>query len=151
MTDADRELATRGFRDARSVGRWLAERGLVPDHVVVSPARRTLQTCETVMGELGATPTVVEDERIYDNSVRSLLSVLHDVADDAQTVAMIGHNPSMHGLTVSLDDGLGDPQARAAVSVAFPTSATAVLEVAVPWSQLALGGATMRDFAAPRG
>jgi phosphohistidine phosphatase len=151
VTDADRRLAPRGVLDARAAGRWLVERGLIPDHVVVSPARRAAQTWEVAMSELGAAPTVTTDDRIYDNTIESLLAVLNDVTDDADTVAVVGHNPSMQAFALALDDGSGDDRARADITDAYPTSGIAVLHVSVDWAQLTLGSATLRQFAAPRG
>jgi phosphohistidine phosphatase len=151
VTDASRRLAPRGVRDARAAGRWLVEHGFIPDYVVVSPARRTVQTWEIVMSELGAAPTVATDDQIYDNTIESLLAVVHEAPEDADTIAIVGHNPSMQALANALDDGHGDPVARADIAGAYPTSGIAVLEVAVSWVELAPGGATVRAFAAPRG
>src|SRR5689334_8265 len=44
--DRERPLAKRGMNEAPEIGRWLAERQLVPDRVVVSPALRARQTWE---------------------------------------------------------------------------------------------------------
>src|SRR3954453_9424386 len=44
--DADRTLTERGARQAAAIGAWLAQTGLIPDRVVVSPARRAQQTWE---------------------------------------------------------------------------------------------------------
>ena len=43
-SDFERPLAKRGRRAAPRVGRWLEEQGLIPDHVVSSPAERAKQT-----------------------------------------------------------------------------------------------------------
>jgi len=44
--DRDRELTRRGHRDATAAGAWLVANDAVPEAVVVSPARRTVQTWE---------------------------------------------------------------------------------------------------------
>ena len=44
--DAERPLTKRGALHAAAIGSWLAQAGLVPDRVLVSPARRALQTWE---------------------------------------------------------------------------------------------------------
>jgi phosphohistidine phosphatase len=151
VTDAERELAPRGFRDARAAGRWLVEHQLIPDHVLVSPARRARQTWETMLAELGTAPAVTIDARIYDNTVESLLEVIHEAFDDNELLALVGHNPSIHGLALALDDGHGDPGARSDLADGFPTSGIAVFNVAVSWAELAPGEATLRDLAVPRG
>jgi phosphohistidine phosphatase len=149
-TDEARVLADRGLADAAAAGRWLAKQGLIPDRVVVSPARRAIQTWDAVATDLGASPVVVVDDRVYDNTVDALLSVVHDTPDDIATLAMVGHNPSMHALVLGLDDGNGEPEARAAIAEKYPTSGIAVMDVDTGWADLAHGGATIRSFTVPR-
>jgi phosphohistidine phosphatase len=149
-TDTERQLAPRGIRDARALGRWLVEHDLVPDYAVVSPARRAVQTWETAASELGDVRTG-GDDRIYENTLDALLAVILDVAEEPATVAVVGHNPSMHALAVALDDGRGDESSRTSIAASFPTSGVAVFDLAVSWAALTPGGATVRAFATPRG
>jgi phosphohistidine phosphatase len=149
-SDAARALAPRGVRDAQAAGRWLVGHDLVPTHVVVSPARRALQTWEAVSSELGGAPSMTIDDRVYDNTSESLLAVVRDSAADLDTIAIVGHNPSIQALAVALDDGLGDDRARADLFAAYPTTGIAVLDLESTWDELAPGGATLRDFVTPR-
>ncbi len=153
--DSARELAKRGRADAATIGRWLVEHDSVPDLAVVSPARRARQTWELAAAELDAAPAVQIDERIYDNTVSALRSVVRDVPDDIQTVAVIGHNPSMHGLAIALDGGgsatASGTAARAELDRDYPTSAVAVFAVPVSWARLDIGGAALTAFGIPRG
>src|SRR3954449_1402755 len=43
-SDRERELAQRGWDDALEAGRWLADKGFVPEAALVSAARRTTST-----------------------------------------------------------------------------------------------------------
>jgi len=43
QADLDRPLSPEGLAEAEAAGRWLAEKGLVPDCVLCSPARRTVR------------------------------------------------------------------------------------------------------------
>jgi phosphohistidine phosphatase len=149
-TDEERALAPRGVRDARAAGRWLVEHGLIPDQVIVSPAHRTVQTWETMKAELAVDPPVVTDRRIYDNTIESLLAVVNEAPDEADTLAIVGHNPSVQGFAVALDDGRGDPRARADIADAIPTAGITVLTVEGSWDELTPGGATVRAFAVAR-
>jgi phosphohistidine phosphatase len=150
-TDAERELAPRGLRDAVAVGEWLTAQGVSPDHVVVSPARRAQQTWEQIAGALASAATATVDDRIYDNSVEQLLAVIHDAPADSTAVVLVGHNPSMHALAFTLDDGSGDAEARRWVSRNFPTSALAVFEIEADWASIDAGSGHLRAAAAPRG
>jgi phosphohistidine phosphatase len=46
-------LVHRGEAQAREAGRWLRERGITPDLVVTTDTRRTVQTADFVLEELG--------------------------------------------------------------------------------------------------
>jgi phosphohistidine phosphatase len=146
--DRERPLAKRGVREAPEIGRWLAERQLVPDRVVVSPARRARQTWERAATGLTGAPEPVLDERVYDNSVAALLAVVQDTPDGVGTLAVVGHNPGIQEFAVSFDDGTGDEAARRDVTGKYPTGGLAVFTVDDAWSRAATG--TLTDFAAPR-
>lgn len=148
--DAERPLAERGRLDAAAAGRWLAAQGITPDLAVISHAVRARQTWDEIATTVSAAETWVE-ERIYENTVDELLAVISTVPDSATTVVVVGHNPSMHGLAITLDDGNGDGEARAKIHESYPTCGITVFDVSRQWSDLAYGDATLRTFAAPRG
>jgi phosphohistidine phosphatase len=149
-SDEQRELAPRGLRDAAAAGRWLAANDFTPEYVVVSPAVRAAQTWQAAALMLRADPAVDVDSRIYDNTVESLLAVVHDVATNHHAIALVGHNPSMHAFAAGLDDGLGDSDAQGKLAESYPTMGIAVFDVEASWADLELEGATLRAFAAPR-
>jgi phosphohistidine phosphatase len=141
QADRDRPLSGRGRRQAPEAGRWLAEHGLLPDLVVVSPAVRARRTWDLVAAELpGPLPTRVE-KRVYAASRAELLSVLADLPETTGTVLLVGHNPGLEELVEHL---VGE-------HVRLPTSALAVVDVPVPWSGLGPGSATLRASGRPPG
>ena len=147
--DADRPLTERGRRHAAAIGSWLTRAELVPDRVVVSPARRAAQTWKRAAAALRAEPHPVVDERIYDNTVETLLEVLRETPEDVRTVAVVGHNPSIGELACVLDDGQGSPEARNEIDAGFRAGGVAVFTVATPFSAIAAGAATLSDYAVP--
>ncbi len=146
--DRDRPLADRGIAEAPAIGRWLTDRGISPDRVVVSPARRARQTWELAAAELDAAPEPVVDGRVYDNTVDDLLDILRETPAEITTLAIVGHNPGIQDLAITLDDGRGDGAARAELTSRYRTSGVAVFEVGVPWVELR--SATLVTFATPR-
>jgi phosphohistidine phosphatase len=148
--DIDRELTERGRRDAHEIGRRLRALELAPDRVVVSPARRAQETWTLAAAELDSTPEPEIDEHVYDNNVRSLLTIARETVPELGTVFVVGHNPSMHEFAIALDGGTGDADARIAIAAKFPTSGIAVFAVA-EWPALTFGGATLLHFDVPRG
>jgi phosphohistidine phosphatase len=150
-TDKKRKLAPRGEADAAAAGQWLNQAGVASGVALVSPARRTLQTWELASQQLTRAPRTVHDERIYTATVDDLLEVIHTASAQTRTLLVVGHNPSIEQLAVGLDDGEGDRKATKAIKAKYPTSGIAVLTTEQPWSALALGGASLQQFAVPRG
>jgi phosphohistidine phosphatase len=146
--DRERPLAARGIREAPEIGRWLADRDLVPDRVVVSPARRARQTWERAATGLTGAPEPVQDERVYDNVVAALLSVVQDSPDGVRTLAIVGHNPGIQEFAISFDDGTGDGAARRGVIGKYATGGLAVFTVEEPWPQAQSG--VLTAFEVPR-
>jgi phosphohistidine phosphatase len=147
--DIERVLAPRGLADASAIGRWLVAHGVAPDCALVSPARRTRQTWQQIAAELSVVPDPSFDSRIYDNSIDDLVAVIAEVPDATETVVLVGHNPSVHGLAVNLDDNTGDAASREQVSSSFPTSALAMFEVDSTWDEIGLGGSRILCAAVP--
>jgi phosphohistidine phosphatase len=146
--DRDRPLADRGVAEAPALGRWLADRGIVPDRVVVSPARRARQTWELAAAELDASTEPELDGRVYDNTVEDLLEVVRQTPAEVTTLAVVGHNPGIQDLAIALDDGRGDDTARTELATKYRTSGVAVFTVSDPWTEVR--SATLISFAAPR-
>ncbi|MFM7274917.1 MAG: SixA phosphatase family protein, partial [Gammaproteobacteria bacterium] len=77
MADIDRPLNDRGKRDAPEMGRRLRERGVAPDLVVSSGARRARATARRIAAELGIDGDAVTIvERLYEASVATWLAVI---------------------------------------------------------------------------
>jgi len=132
--DADRPLTEHGVEQARAIGAWLAEHALVPDRVVVSPARRAAQTWAAAAERLAAAQPSV-DPRIYENTFDAVLEAIHETPDDVGCLAVVGHNPSIGGLAHELGDGSFDS--------GFPAGGVAVLELPGPYAALGPGTATL--------
>jgi phosphohistidine phosphatase len=145
-TDHVRELAQRGWDDALEAGRWLADRGVVPDGVLVSSARRTTSTwlalAEGGSFEAGATTS----DGLYGAGPEAALDLVRETGDDVVALVVVGHNPTIAYLAQLLDDGTGDEDAGRDMAVGFPTGALAVFEVTGSWSDLDLASARLVAF-----
>ncbi|OYO20834.1 phosphohistidine phosphatase [Enemella dayhoffiae] len=149
--DHERPLSTRGRRDARAAGAWLAEQGLQPDLVLCSTSTRTRQTLSGLR-DGGLEPrSVRHDRRLYEATIEELVQELHTVDAAVDTVLVIGHNGG-------IEEGVGFLAARrghrdwwAAIDEKFPTAAIAVIEVAPDWRELRRGCGTLRAYQVPRG
>src|SRR4051794_5177087 len=93
--DHVRRLTDRGVASARDVGRHLHDEGLTPSYVAVSSATRTRQTWAAVAEALDVSGTeVAYEDALFTGSADVVISTLHAVPADAETVMFIGHNPT---------------------------------------------------------
>lgn len=149
MDDHERPLAPRGRRAVKVLGEHLRENGIRPAQVLCSSSRRTRETLEGVApgGE-----TLIEAE-LYHADVEQLLKRLRQVADDVDSVMVIGHNPALQITALRLSDAgasNGDGSHRAQISQKFATGALATLSFDCRWSELAPGCARLVDYVRPK-
>jgi phosphohistidine phosphatase len=147
--DRDRTLMPRGRTDAPLIGSYMARHRLIPDLVLVSPAKRTLETWELLEATLGKTPQVVKEERIYNARTQTLADLVRET-EDAGVLLMVGHNPGFHDLANELI-GSGDAEARETLSEKLPTSGLVVIDFAFDdWAELHDSSGRLDRFVTPR-
>ncbi|MCW2784204.1 MAG: Phosphoglycerate mutase [Marmoricola sp.] len=150
-SDHERVLAGRGLRDAAEAGRWAAEVGYLPDHVVVSSAARTRGTWVRFALGAGLALEPDVDRALYSAGTDGALEIARFAPAAARTAMLVGHNPTMESLVHLLDDGGADVEVFDRLAAGFPTSAIGVLEISGDWSDLEIGSARLTDFHVPRG
>lgn len=101
--DLDRALSPDGVAEAEAAGRWLAEHRLVPDCVLCSPARRTRETLETVLGAIGYVEQRLEPA-IYEATPGTLIA-LADAHAQVGRLLIVGHNPGLEQLVALMHSG----------------------------------------------
>jgi phosphohistidine phosphatase len=137
--DAERALSPRGLRDAAAAGDWLRDRGLIPDLVLCSAARRARQTWRQVAAGIGAVVTVREDPRLYQAAADELLDIISAAPPDTGTLMYVGHNPAGQELAAGLTGH----------AEGLPAGAIAVIGLAVPWASAAAGDGELAGFWTP--
>jgi phosphohistidine phosphatase len=95
VPDEARALTASGRAEASRLGRALAARGIVPDVVVSSPARRAIDTASLVVSEADHVLPVQAEARLYGQGLEGLLAVLRDLPDDATCALVVGHDPEI--------------------------------------------------------
>jgi phosphohistidine phosphatase len=151
LADRDRPLNERGQRAAASMRRAMRELGLVPDLVLVSTAKRTQETLEALEPWDDA-PLVEPMDALYLANVQQLFAALHGVAETVRSVLLIGHNPGLHELAITLagPTSLAAGDAGKRLAAGFPTGALADFAIVGPWWQLEAGGGRLQHFVTPR-
>jgi len=152
--DQDRRLDERGHRDAAEIGGWITRHKPLPDLVLVSPAVRAAQTWEIAhqaMKDARPQPKVEFLPELYGADPAQLLITIRMASvTDPKRLMLVGHNPGMHELALTLT-GSGDEAAKKALSDNLPTSGLAIFEFAIDdWNEVSFRRGRLVQFVSPK-
>ena len=152
--DQDRRLDDRGRRDAADIGDWISRHPPCPSRVLVSPAVRAHQTWEIVREAMAspASPREVEFlPELYGADPTQLLQTIRMASvTDPRALLVIGHNPGMHELALTLT-GSGDAAAKKALDDNLPTAGLAIFDFATDdWNDVAFRRGKLVQFVSPK-
>src|SRR5271157_3045658 len=126
IDDFDRPLSDRGLKAAPKMGMAMRDRHLRPNLILCSPSVRTRQTLTMASAEAwDIAPKIRFDKKLYEASAQTLLSVLKGVPKDVDHVMIIGHNPGLQDLAVTL---AVDGRERQQLKDKLPTAAVVSIE-----------------------
>jgi phosphohistidine phosphatase len=156
LSDHARPLNARGKRAALAMAEAIRTLGLMPDVVLVSSARRTLQTLEALTPIEGG-PIIEPMDELYLAPWPRLLEVLRGVPETARSVLLVGHNPGMHELAMALagpagmaaGGGSGGGPMAQRLARGYPTGTLAEFTIASAWRMLEPGSGRLVRFLAP--
>ncbi|HXV00100.1 MAG TPA: histidine phosphatase family protein [Caulobacteraceae bacterium] len=129
VEDFDRMLVERGRADSVLMGGVIAAAGFAPELAIVSPAARARETWELASP---AFPGARCEFRpgLYEATPEEVFAELDEETARAQTVMVVGHNPSLQELAVNLlIESSGSATDIEKLSAGFPTAAAAVFEI----------------------
>ena len=152
--DQDRRLDDRGHKDAAEIGRWIAAHPPFANTVLVSPAVRARQTWEIAWAEMKETvpaPRVELQPELYGADPAQLLHSIREASvHDPKRLMLIGHNPGMHELALSLARD-GDEAGLKALAHNLPTAGLAVYDFAIDdWNDVAFRRGRLVLFVSPK-
>ena len=151
QADHERPLADRGREAVKVLARYVEQQRIAPDLILCSSARRTRDTIDGVMPE---SSPVIEAE-LFVAGPEQLLQRLRRVEPEVNSVMIVGHNPALQMLTLSLagsestgrpdgSEGLGEIRRK------LPTGALVTLSFTSAWAELAHGSAELVDYIRPK-
>lgn len=141
VSDHDRGLAPRGKADARRMGRVLLERGVLPDAIISSTAKRAWSTARLLVKICGYEGPLQRSEALYLQGLPVVLVVLRDLPEDVHRPMVVGHNPVLEELVGYL----------VAHEVSMPAAALACVDLPFDrWTDLGPGCGMLRFLIAPR-
>ena len=143
LADFDRPLNQRGKKAAPKMGRRLAERGIIPELLISSPAKRARKTARLIARELGiAKQDIIYHPDIYAAGERTLVEIVSSLPGYCNHAALIGHNPGISELASWLCSGSPGW---------MPTCAILTLELAVDsWQEIYRGCGCLLSYDYPK-
>jgi phosphohistidine phosphatase len=125
--DFERGLTDRGRRESAQVGRALAAAGVAPDLVLVSTAKRAMETWEAVQASFPKA-RMAPARALYHASADALAEAIDACGEGAATLMIVGHNPGLHELSATL---LVQPKGRVeeALAESLPTAGAAIFQL----------------------
>jgi len=124
--DFDRRLTERGVRESAATAANLADMGLVPDLVLVSPAARTRETWTAAQAAFPGAAWRIEPS-LYHAEERVIRKLAESAGETSNAVMVVGHNPGLQELTIRLlHEGSAPSPLIARAHAMFPTAAAAV-------------------------
>jgi len=142
ISDFDRPLNQQGEREAHDMGKRLAEREILPDSLITSPAKRARQTAEIIAPAIGYETEVIEPINIlYGANLHEMHALIEKLNDSMDHVLIIGHNPTWTELANHL---------TGATIFNIPTCGVAHLELNIQtWNEIHENCANLLHFDFP--
>lgn len=141
-SDAHRVLDPRGVADIAALRPGLLAAGFAPQRILCSSATRTLQTME-LLAFPGADAHIEPD--LYLALAGHLFERVQQQPDGCQRLMLVGHNPGLHQLAVTLARREDTPRL-----VQFPPLSCAALQLDIGrWEDLVPGTGHLVSFLMP--
>lgn len=146
MRDHDRPLTGQGHAHAAHMAAHLHARGFTPDYVLCSTSARTRQT----LAALTPVPATQLENALYLASAGALISQIQACDDRTHTLMLIGHNPGLHQLAVTLAGSAKHKADHDALQLKLPTSGVVVLQLTCDdWKDIAPHHCVLMHYATP--
>jgi phosphohistidine phosphatase len=131
LLDIDRPLNHRGEKDAPKMGTLLKKKEICPDEILSSPAVRARLTAEAVVKAIAKKCDFDKEiqfiDQLYMAEAVQIIDTLNGLADEVETVLLVGHNPGLEYTVQLLSKQI----------ISMPTASIAYLKVPVDrWADL---------------
>jgi phosphohistidine phosphatase len=127
LPDHDRPLKKRGRKDIANMAKILKKKALVPDLILSSTAIRAKDTATLMAEKLNFKGPLELVENFYMAEPETYIQKIATVPDKVENLLIIGHNPGLEGLVMTLGDKI----------VSLPTGSIAKIYLFIDkWSEL---------------
>ena len=100
--DYDRALSPDGIENAKTIASNFANKKIPIDLIVASPAKRTKITAEIFADALDYKKSIMYNEVLYMAFLNELFETITYTFDTVDSMLLVGHNPSLTALALTL-------------------------------------------------
>lgn len=150
LDDHDRQLTKRGTKAASRMGRYVADNNLTPDLTLCSDATRTRETLAIILQAFDSPmPKTIITEDLYQATPDTILATITRQAGDARSIMVIGHNPGLHTLALTLPANSATADFTE-LATKYPTAALVEISFGIKaWDTLQPATGTLKRFIVP--
>ena len=127
------------------MGVRLKLKGIHPDTIIASPAKRALSTAKRIAKVIGFPKDKIKTDRdLYHAAEETILSIVKKIKNKRDTAFLVGHNPGLTDFVNTLRDDELDIEN-------IPTCGIATFEIPVDnWEEVSWGKAKLVAFDFPK-
>ena len=104
LSDHDRPLKKRGRKDIVNMAKILRKNALIPDLILSSGAVRAKDTATLMAEKLNYKEELELSDDLYMAEPETYIQKIVTVPDSVGTLLIVGHNPGLEGLVMTLGD-----------------------------------------------
>ncbi len=150
LEDHERPLNERGQHNAQQMGAYMADNTIHPDIIYCSTAQRTRQTLSLLLAQGGLSCPVDYVPDIYEATASTLISIVTNCPDKYDTLLIVGHNPGIQMLGLTLTEGQNAPLRRK-LEYRLPTGTLQNITLNInSYTEITQGCGTLESFTKPK-
>ena len=104
LSDIERDLTKRGFKDLNTIGSYLSLKKVSPDIILSSCALRAAQTSDLLAQKIDSSAPIEYLSEFYLTSPESMKEIVMVQDESVQSMFIVGHNPQLTELANMLTD-----------------------------------------------
>lgn len=145
--DFDRELEPSGLNDAVALGAHMARKGLFPQTVLCSTARRARDTLRELLVGMDTSLPVEFTDELYTRDAGGYVEIVRQQKAEGPLL-IVGHNPMIEDAAMMLVEPAGNG-GRGRLELGFPVCALAVIDIGSSFSEVMSGTGRLVNFVTP--
>lgn len=95
LNDLERDITASGCRQAEAMGQWMSEKGIMPDRIISSPAKRAKLTAKICSERADYQGSIRFEDNLYDPYGDKYIEIIASLKNKCDSVLIVGHNPKI--------------------------------------------------------